>query len=454
MAMQQNTEVSLYLANLVNQIRSSSLSHEERVIVRRHILDSIATAYIGCRNAIFHDMVALCGMTPKGDPGSGISAEGNSPPDAAMLWAYAINGSVFEGGSREGACHPAAAAVSTFIAYSAGKTWDDIDKAVVAGYEVMVRLARSGNPGFTEKGFHPTSIVAPCGAAAAASILFGYDVSKIQQSLCLAVMGSAGLMTSFRSGDTQPLQVAWAVRCGLIAALIAGAGHRGYPRIFEEGFYPAYLGHTPNPPVHEPLEYKYAIQGSYIKPYPGCRHVHPSIDALEEILKDRPINHERIQSIKVQTYKIAVETEIEPVRSRGDAYFNIPYALAARIILGDSDWDAFDEKHLNDERLLGLMRKIHVEMDPVIERAYPKQRGAAVTLKLSDGHVYHGRAVHPRGEPENPFPDALLKKKFRTAAAPFLSEESMDQVETILEPCNTNIQPERIIRIACHNSHA
>src|SRR4030042_109949 len=182
-------------------------------------------------------------------------------------------------------------------------------------------------------------------------------------------------MSSFRSGQTQPLQVAWAGRNVMAAAMMAGEGHSGYPRIIEEGFFPAFLGHPAPIPIDKPLQYGYAIKGSYLKPYPGCRHLHPAIDALAEILEGNEIAPAQIEKMTVRTYKIAVETGIHDLNERGDAYFNIPYALAARIVLGKSDWDSFDEKHFTNERLMEVMKKVSVLIDPEVAGRYPSQRG-------------------------------------------------------------------------------
>ncbi len=402
MSEQYKSSIALYLSELVEQIRSTPFTDEDRRIIRQHMLDAFAAAFIGSRSKVFEDLTQLCPKTSKRGfwPASGPIRV--NALDAGMLWAFAINASVFEDGSREGACHPAAAVISTVIALSEGKSWEVIDKAVIAGYDVMVRLARGGNPEFTRKGFHPTAITAPFGAAATASLLFGHDMLKTQNALCLAALGSAGLMTSFRSGETQPLQVAWSVRSGIAAAMMAGAGHSGYDHIIEDGFYPSYLGKTPEIPIDQPLENEYAFRGSYLKLYPGCRHVHPSIDALVEILKTNPISPSRIKKIEARTYKIAVETEIHSLNKRGDAYFNIPYALAARMVLGRNDWDAFDEKHFKNEQILQLMNKIEVDVDPQIESHYPNQRGAIVEVVVEKGKTFYGKVNCPLGEPENP----------------------------------------------------
>jgi len=454
MSKKNDSSIAFYLAQLLQQIRSTRLLDKDRRIVRQHMLDAIASAFIGFRNKVFQDLTQLC---PKISKGSGWPASGPirvNALDAGMLWAFAINASVFEDGSREGACHPAAAVISTAIALSEGKSWEAIDKAVIAGYDVMVLLARGGNPGFTRKGFHPTAITAPFGAAATASLLFGHDLLKTQNAICLAALGSAGLMTSFRSGETQPLQVGWSVRSGIAAAMIAGTGHSGYDHIIEDGFYPSYLGNAPGIPIDQPLENEYAIRGSYLKLYPGCRHVHPSIDALVEILKMHQISPSQIKKIEVRTYKIAVETEIHSLNKRGDAYFNIPYALAARIVLGRNDWDAFDEKHFTNEQLVELMKRIKVNVDPQIESHYPNQRGAIVEVDVGKGKTFYGEVNHPLGEPENPLPFSMTREKFRQSARSFLSEGSLDRIETILDVTGLTDSAEILVEILNQNNAA
>jgi 2-methylcitrate dehydratase PrpD len=436
--------LAYYLAHLTSQIGSKPVSEEACSLIRQHILDAVAAAFIGCRKETF---VNLCNLAPKLEKGSvwpGSGPQRIAPLDAAMVWAFAVNASVFEDGSREGACHPGAVVMPIIIALSTGGSWEQIDRATMAGYDVMVRMARGGNPAFTAKGFHPTSITAPFGAAAAASLLLGHDLLKTEHALSLAAMGSSGLMSSFRAGDSQPLQVAWAVRCGLAAALMAGEGQAGYPRIIEEGFYPAYLGHAPDPPLDHPLEQEYAIFGSYLKPYPGCRHLHPSIDAFSKILDGNQVRPEKIEKVHVGTYKAAVVTEIHTLNSRGDAYFNIPYALGAKALLGKNDYDAFSERHFKNARLLALMKKVRVDVDPDVDKRYPKQRGATVEVLTQDGKTYRSKVSCPLGEPENPLPLSVTLEKFRVAAGNYLSKENMERIEGLLNVSDPSEPAERL----------
>ena len=414
--------LSLYLARLVLNIRDARITDAERRLVRQHLLDAVASAFIGSRSKLFADLAA--------DAATGAS---KSPQDLAMLWAVAVNGSVYEDGSREGACHPAAVVIPSVMPFAKGMSWDAVERAIIAGYDVMVRIARCGNPQFTRRGFHPTAIAAPFAAAAVVSQLAGYDLHKVQNALCLAAMGCSGLMASFKQGPTQPLQVGWGTRSGVVAALLAGAGNLGYPSVFEEGFFPAYLGSDASAAARDPLAFGYAINGSYLKPYPGCRHMHATLDAFDHIARRHQFSADEVRNIAVGTYQVALETEIHSLNRRGDAYFNLPYAIAARCVLGRNDYDSFDEKHFTNRSIRELMSKVTLSVDPDLQKRYPAQRGSTVKVNLSNGQTIAHTIEYARGEPENPLSPQATKEKLRECAKGLAPAETIEELERVLE---------------------
>jgi 2-methylcitrate dehydratase PrpD len=414
-----------YLGHLVESLAAAPLEEDDRAKIRQHLLDSLAAGLIGLELGASCDLRDLSRLSP--------TDNSLNPADVAMLWACCINSSVFEDGSKEGACHPAAAVMPVVYTFGQGQDWALIDRAVLAGYDVMIRIARAGNPYFTLKGFHPTAIAAPFAAAAALAVLKGYDSIQTRHALSLAALGGAGLMAAFKCGPTQPLQVAWSVRNGVMAGLLAGRGHRGYERIIEEGYFPAYLGREMVTGVEAPLSRELAIRGSYLKPYPGCRHLHASLDALAALQEKNRLSDRQIARIDVKTYKAAVETEIHELNGRGDAYFNLPYAMAARIVLGHNDYDAFGEEHFDSDRIRALMSRVGVVTDAEIDALYPGKRGARVEVELKDGQRLSETILIARGEPENPLPLDFTRHKFRKAAAAYLPEERVTEVEAIFE---------------------
>jgi 2-methylcitrate dehydratase PrpD len=130
---------------------------------------------------------------------------------------------------------------------------------------------------------------------------------------------------------------------------------------------------------------------------------------------------------------VAVETEIHEIHNRGDAYFNIPYALAARGVLGKADWEAFGEEHFKNASLLELMKKVTVLADPEWEGRYPRQRGAGVEVILRDGTVLSAQVDYALGEPENPLPPERTREKFRSTAGKFLDPGMMERMESLLD---------------------
>ena len=186
-------------------------------------------------------------------------------------WAFVVNSSVYEDGSRTGACHPAAGVFSSLWALGGGHGLNQLLPAIAAGYEAMVNMAALGNPGFTLRGFHPTGLAAPFGAAAACACLLDLDREQLGQALILAAAGGCGLMRAFREASTQPLQIAHAARSGAVGRLNGQTRGQGPKRVFWKwGFLPAYLGEKPpGRPGRKPKP----LAGQGLGPEPGLPEI-------------------------------------------------------------------------------------------------------------------------------------------------------------------------------------
>jgi len=395
----------------------------------QHFLDTLAALIVGIRVGSYKALMKSIQAEPGSVPIPGTDRK-FSPLDAGSIVAYQTNASVYEDGSRYGACHPAAGVFPALWAMGQKATLFELIQAMVGGYEAMVCIASLGNPLFTQRGFHPTGLCAPFGAAVAAGILLKFDKEKIVRALTLSPSGSCGLMHAFQEETTQPLHVSHGVRAGLIAALMANQGSSGDKTVLERGFFPAYLGRIPPDNIDDYPCFGdgWTIENAYLKLYPGCRHLHPALDAMDQLLNQHEMNFQEIDYIKVETYRVAVETEIHEIRSRGDAYFNIPYGLSVRIILGRADWDAFDVRHLENPNVKRLIDKIQVLIAEDIDRAYPKERGARVTIKLKNGEIFTAFQPLPRGEPELPISFDETAKKFRREAEGYLEKEDINKI--------------------------
>jgi 2-methylcitrate dehydratase PrpD len=96
--------------------------------------------------------------------------------------------------------------------------------------------------------------------------------------------------------------------------------------------------------------------------------------------------------------------------------------------LGRADWDAFDVRHLENPNVKRLIDKIQVLIAEDIDRTYPKERGARVTIKLKNGEIFTAFQPLPRGEPELPISFDETAKKFRREAEGYLEKEDINKI--------------------------
>lgn len=114
---------------------------------------------------------------------------------------------------------------------------------VVAGYEVMQRLASDFVPTLMARGFHAGAVFSVFGAAVAAAKIFGLNADQIHGTLAQCVNLASGNLEGARSGGRSVREGA-AVRNALLAVGLARQGIPGGETVFEgeAGFYFSYAG--------------------------------------------------------------------------------------------------------------------------------------------------------------------------------------------------------------------
>src|SRR4030067_1409836 len=118
----------------------------------------------------------LFNILPKdGNQESTIIGEGiKAPCNVATLINSCMANLFLTDGSRMGGIHPSIAVIPSSLAMAEreGASGQDLILAVVLGYEAMIRVAAAMQPACVLRGFHPTSIDSPIGAAAASGSMF------------------------------------------------------------------------------------------------------------------------------------------------------------------------------------------------------------------------------------------------------------------------------------------
>ena len=98
--------------------------------------------------------------------------------------------------------------------------------------------------------------------------------------------------------------------------------------------------------------------------------------------------------------------------------------------------EAYNEKHVTDETILALTKKVTVKENEELTAWVPKKRASILHITLTDGTRYTHRVDYPKGEPENPLTDQELREKFISlaTASGFTPEKCEDILQLIQQP--------------------
>jgi hypothetical protein len=124
---------------------------------------------------------------------------------------------------------------------------------VVAGYEVMERMAAQFIPTVMARGFHAGPVFGIFGAAVAAAKIESLDAEQVHGAIAQCVNLAAGNLEGVRSGGVS-LREGGAVRNALLAVALGRRGVRGGDTVLEgeAGFYHSYAGNN-----HGDLRYSF-----------------------------------------------------------------------------------------------------------------------------------------------------------------------------------------------------
>ena len=249
--------------------------------------------------------------------------------------------------------------------------------------------------------------------------------------------GIAGANAPVRSamktvyGQTDPTMAknnyGTASEVGLQSVLLAGNGFKGPRDIFDgdTGFW-RMIG-TSYSDLHKTMNANlgadYIILENTFKPYPCCRLIHSSIDAVLNVVNENDINLSDIEKILIRTVSplskppFSVQQDPDP-KNMTAGQSNAPYAIACALRnIEPVEW--YERENMLDEDLLEFANKIEFEVDPDADKLFRKDHGtipATAILYLKNDKEYFKEVLIPKGDPRNPLILEDLIKKFKGLA--------------------------------------
>jgi 2-methylcitrate dehydratase PrpD len=418
------------LADFCQHLRWHELPAEVQDRTRELLLDLLGVALAGSRQPS-SPPAAQAALQLGGSGGASVIGSGRqtSAVFAALANGTAAHAVELDDVTTESSLHPGVAVIPAALALAeeleAAPT--TLFEAIVAGYEVTMRVGNALNPASAyARGFHPTGVAGVFGATMAAGRLLGLDTEALTRALGIAGTMASGSLEYLADGAwTKRLNAGWAGHAGITAARLAQAGFTGPATVFEGrlGVLHAYTD-EPLPDrlladLGEPLQ----VLRVSIKPYACCRYNHGLIDGVLELTRTQAFAAEDVDRVRLGVLSGGALLVADPIEQKRtpqsvvDAQFSAPYAAATALVYGSGGIDAYTPDKLANPLVRTLMARTECYTDASLDSVYPRQWPSAVSISLKDGRTLSTRVEFATGEPENPVRREALVSKFVGLAA-------------------------------------
>ena len=306
------------------------------------------------------------------------------------------------------------------VAQALGRSGRELLTAVVAGYEVGIRVGEFlGRSHY--RIFHTTGTAGTLAAAAATGRLLALSPRQMAHAFGSAGTQAAGLWEFLRdAADSKQLHPAHAASAGLTSAYLAADGFTGAKRIFD-GAQGMAAGMSSDADAHrlvDRLGTRWALRETSFKFHASCRHTHPAADALLALMREHGLAAGDIVSVTACVHQGAIDV-LGPVvdpQTVHQSKFSMGTVLALVAVHGRAGLADFDA-HWRDAEVVSFRERVAMRLDAEIDAAYPARWIGKVEATTRDGRILHARVDEPKGDPGNSLTRSELEDKALRLAA-------------------------------------
>lgn len=424
-------------ADFVHDVKFEDLPENIVSLTKERILDSVGAILAGAGNWDYREkFLDVCDKMGTGNVSAFTTGDRKYPLARAVMIDATFGHAVeLDDGHKYAGAHAGTAVVpvALTIARELELSGKDVIPAVVAGYDIVYRIAAAMAPHQIDKGFHPTSNDDTLGAAATAGKLMGLTKEQIANALGLAGLYASGLMEATVTGQlSKCVMVGNSAASAMQAVYMAQNGMEGTVSVFEgkDGFFKAKAENVDLDALCGGLGKEFRIVDTYSKMYPTCRHAQPAIESALNLMEEYGFGPEDVDHIWVGTHEVAytLTGKIKAPKDSGQAKFSSAYGIAVALYE-----KGFGVCHLNPEytenpKYLEMAEKVTVEQDPDVQAVYPTRRGAKVKIYLKDGRELATEVYDLKGSPNNPVGFEEIKNKFVANVKNLMSAEDLEKL--------------------------
>jgi 2-methylcitrate dehydratase PrpD len=417
------------MARFAYSLKARAVPHAVAECAREHILDAVgvglAASSLPGSDALYRAVRAL----GAGEEATALGFAGRLPAaSAALLNGTLIHSLEYDDTHTGAIVHGSAVVVAAALACAErhGASITEMTRAVLAGWEIFIRMGLAAPGAFQRRGFQITAVGGPFVAALVAAMLARRDEKAAVNAMGIAGSQCAGVFEFLAEGATvKAMHPGWAAHAGLVAAELAAAGMTGPPTILEgaHGFFRAYADDGEAPArlaaLLDSLGEKWLIAGAAFKGYPCCHYLHPFLECAER-LRAAGLAPSGIAAIECEVPEEEAMLICEPWERKQapasgyEAKFSLPYALGLVLCGGEAGVREFAGA-ADHAGALALARR--TRWKPWTGSGFPQRFAARIAVRFADGRTLREEVAQVRGAPERPFGRAEIIAKFERNAA-------------------------------------
>jgi len=420
------------LARYAADLQYEDLPPEVVRTVKRTILDTIGCA-IGGHTAAPSQIAIKLASRVSAEQRATVMCGGikTSPERAVFANGVMIRYLDFNDGyiTPKGGGHPSDAIAALLTAAEiAGRSGRDLILGSALAYEVFCKVADVLDT--RGLGLDQATILG-LGSVVGAGRLMGLTPEQMVHAIGIMVGGNTAINQG-RVGtlsNWKDFAAAEASRKAMFIIELTQAGMTGPSEIFEgrSGFFNV-IGRQKFelPKLGEP----FGIMRAFTKRFPLGQY---SQTVAEAAMQARTffVNVDEVDEINIRVSRNAISIMADTPekwrpQSHETADHSMPYAAGVVLMYGEIAEHYYDNPHLHDERLLGLVSRVRCIHSEEADRHEREYNLCDFEIVLKSGQRKSIRVEYHRGHPRNPMTDAEMEEKFRSLARKHLPAERID----------------------------
>jgi 2-methylcitrate dehydratase PrpD len=424
------------LADYVAKALDRELPAEVVVRTKLHVLDTLAAMVSGSRlkpGGLAARYVDSLGGKPQAMVvGTGIVT---SSVNAALANAMAAHADETDDTNPIGPVHLGCGAVSAALATAelAGRTGQDLVRAVTLGYDVGTRMVTALGVSQGSGPRSPTVLMTTFVAAAAAAAMLRLDSRQVRHTFSYAGQQASGI--GYWNRDREHIEKAFdfggmGARNGVMAATMVAMGFSGVDDPFSgnDNIYTA-LAEKPAPEkLLAELGSSYAVFGTTIKKWTVGAPLQSVLDSVAALLVDPGVRADNIKHIRVDVPIASMRiVDNSPIPD-----LCLQHLVALMIVdRGATFATVHDTARMSDPRVLAVRKLVELVPSQELQVAVPA-RQAIVRIETADGRSLSHRTQVVRGTAGNPMDAKEVEAKALDLMAPVLGTGRANELVAVV----------------------